>query len=69
MIMWWDAIDSIPDKIHLIKTCMEKEIPNVSSMGMANRTNPMMIKIGDIRETTVCPVVRNVRKELRTCGI
>ncbi|NLB51672.1 MAG: tRNA threonylcarbamoyladenosine dehydratase [Syntrophomonadaceae bacterium] len=64
-----DAIDSIPDKVHLIKTCLEKEIPIVSSMGMANRTNPMLLKIGDIKETTVCPVAKKVRKELRSCGI
>lgn len=64
-----DAIDSIPDKTHLIKTCLEKRIPIVSSMGMANRINPLMLKIGDIKDTTVCPVARKLRKELRNYGI
>lgn len=64
-----DAIDSLPAKIHLIKTCLDKKIPIVSSMGMANRTNPLLLKIGDIKETTVCPVAKKVRKELRSCGI
>ena len=64
-----DAIDSLPDKIHLIVSCLEKGIPVVSSMGMANRLDPSMIRIGDIKETHVCPVARIIRKELRSRGI
>ncbi|HNX28449.1 MAG TPA: tRNA threonylcarbamoyladenosine dehydratase [Syntrophomonadaceae bacterium] len=64
-----DAIDSISDKTHLIKTCLCKGLPIVSSMGMANRLNPLMLKIGDINETSVCPVARRLRKELRNQGI
>lgn len=64
-----DAIDSLPDKTHLIISCLEKGIPVVSSMGMANRLDPSMIRIGDIKETHVCPVARIIRKELRSRGI
>ena len=64
-----DAIDSIPDKIFLIKTCLEKDIPIVSSMGMANRMDPLMLRFGDIETTTVCPMARILRRELRKQGI
>lgn len=64
-----DAIDSLKDKIHLIKTCLEQEIPIISSMGTANRLNPMMFKIADIKDTSMCPVARKVRRELRQYGI
>ncbi len=64
-----DAIDSFKDKIHLIKTCLAQEIPIISSMGTANRLNPMMFKIADIKDTSICPVARKVRRELRQYGI
>lgn len=64
-----DAIDSIPDKAHLIRSCLIKGIPVVSSMGMANRLDPLKIKVGDIKDTSVCPVARKLRKELRNYGI
>lgn len=64
-----DAIDSIPDKTHLIRSCLERGIPIVSSMGMANRLDPLKLKIGDIKDTSVCPVARKLRKELRNYGI
>ncbi len=64
-----DAIDSLPDKIHLIKTCLEQKIPIISSMGTANRVNPMLLKIADIKDTSICPVARKVRYELRGYGI
>jgi tRNA A37 threonylcarbamoyladenosine dehydratase len=40
-----DAIDSLPDKIHLIETCLSRDIPIISSMGTANRLNPLMLTI------------------------
>lgn len=64
-----DAIDSIKDKIHLIKTCLEQEIPIISSMGTANRIDPSLLKIADIKDTSICPVARRVRRELRKQGI
>ncbi len=64
-----DAIDSIKDKIHLIKTCLDKEIPIISSMGTANRINPQKLKIADIKDTSICPVARKVRHELRGYGV
>lgn len=64
-----DAIDSFQDKIHLIKTCLNLEIPIISSMGTANRINPLLLKIADIKDTNICPVARRIRRELRKQGI
>ena len=43
-----DAID-LPDKIHLIETCLSRDIPIISSMGTANRLNPLMLTIADTK--------------------
>jgi len=64
-----DAIDSIKDKVHLIKTCLDKKIPIISAMGTARRINPLMLSIADIKESSVCPLARRLRKELRQEGI
>ncbi|QGT99121.1 HesA/MoeB/ThiF family protein [Candidatus Syntrophocurvum alkaliphilum] len=64
-----DAIDSLPDKIHLIKTCINKNQPIVSSMGMANRLDPLKLKVEDISKTSCCPMARKIRKELRILGV
>lgn len=61
-----DAIDSLRDKIHLIKNCVENGIPIISSMGTANRTNPLKLTIADIKDTSICPLARRVRRELRS---
>jgi tRNA A37 threonylcarbamoyladenosine dehydratase len=59
-----DAIDSLPDKVHLIKSCLEKNIPVISSMGAARRLNPLLLKVADIKDTSVCPLARRLRREL-----
>jgi tRNA A37 threonylcarbamoyladenosine dehydratase len=64
-----DAIDSLPDKIHLINYCLEKGLPIISSMGAANRYDPLKFQITDIKNTHTCPMARKVRRELRQLGI
>lgn len=64
-----DCIDSMEDKIHLIRSCMEKDIPLISSMGAANRLDPASLQIADIKDTRVCPMAKKVRKKLREFGI
>lgn len=64
-----DAIDSLPDKIHLVQYCLKKGLPIISSMGTANRLNPLKFEIADIQHTHTCPMARKVRKELRKHGI
>lgn len=60
-----DAIDSIEAKIALIKRCKELNIKVISSMGMANKLDPLKIKVADISKTEVCPLARVIRKKLK----
>ncbi len=64
-----DAIDSVDSKIHLIKTCVERGIPIISSMGAGNRLDPTAFKVDDISRTHSCPLARAVRHNLRQIGI
>lgn len=64
-----DAIDTTSAKLHLAQLCQERGIPLISCMGMGNRLDPTQIRIGDIYETTGCPLCRVMRHELRKRGI
>lgn len=64
-----DAIDHFTSKIHLIKSCKERGLPIVSSMGAAMKLDPALIRVGDIAETSRCRMARSVRKLLRKEGI
>ncbi|MCK5812095.1 MAG: tRNA threonylcarbamoyladenosine dehydratase [Clostridiales bacterium] len=64
-----DAIDSVSSKIAIIKYSKEKNIPIISSMGTGNKVNPILFDIKDIFKTTVCPLARKVRTELRKLNI
>jgi tRNA threonylcarbamoyladenosine dehydratase len=64
-----DAIDHITSKLHLIRTCRERGIPIISSMGAAAKLDPTQIKVGDISQTTKCRMARSVRKLLKKQGI
>ena len=64
-----DAIDTTSAKLHLAQACMERGIAMVSCMGMGNRLDPTKIVIGDIYETSSCPLCRVMRHELRKRGV
>lgn len=64
-----DAIDSIKSKIHLIAQCTKLDIPIVSSMGTANKLNPEMLQLDDIYNTSVDPIAKIMRKELKKLGV
>jgi tRNA threonylcarbamoyladenosine dehydratase len=64
-----DAIDHITSKLHLIKSCRERGIPIVSSMGAAAKLDPTKIEVADISETHKCRMARSVRKLLKKQGI
>ncbi len=64
-----DAIDSVASKIAIITYSKFKNIPVISSMGTGNKVNPMLFDIKDISKTTVCPLARKVRNELRKLNI
>lgn len=60
-----DAIDTVPSKIALYKWCVSRNIPFISSMGAARKTNPSCIKIAKLSKTTVCPLAAKIRKMVR----
>lgn len=64
-----DAIDMITWKMHLIVTCKARGIPIVSSMGTGNKLDPTQFKFADLYETSVCPLAKVLRKELRAKGV
>ena len=60
-----DAIDMVTSKIHLIETCKNKGLEIISSMGMGNKLDPTKIEVTDVHKTTICPLARVMRKELK----
>jgi tRNA A37 threonylcarbamoyladenosine dehydratase len=64
-----DAVDTVTAKINLAVIAKEKGIPIISSMGAGNKMNPAMLEVADISKTTVDPLARVMRKELRERGI
>lgn len=64
-----DAIDNVTGKLLIIRKAVELQLPVISAMGAGNRLKPEMLRFGDIAETTVCPLARVMRKELKKCGI
>lgn len=64
-----DCIDTISAKIDIVKKCYELNVPVISCMGMGNKLNPLDIKITDINKTTICPLARVMRYELRKRGV
>lgn len=64
-----DAIDTVSCKLALIQEADQKQIPIISSMGTGNKLDPSLFQIGDIYETSVCPLCRVMRKELRKRGV
>lgn len=64
-----DAIDTLSPKIYFIKSCIERGLPLISSMGAGGRLDPMQIRISDISESMGCPFAQVVRKKLHGLGI
>ena len=64
-----DCIDSIPSKVALIAAAKEAGAPIVSCMGTGGKTDPLQFRFADIYSTSVCPLARAMRKELRQRNI
>lgn len=64
-----DAIDNVTAKLELIKRAKSENIKIISSMGTGNKIHPEMLEIADISKTSVCPLARVIRRELRNKGI
>ena len=60
-----DAIDTITSKIHLAVHCEQLSVPLISSMGTGNKMNPAMLEVSDIYKTSVCPLAKVIRRELK----
>lgn len=64
-----DAIDTVTAKIALAQKALEGGIPIISSMGTGNKLHGEMFEIADISKTSVCPLCKVMRKELKARGI
>lgn len=64
-----DCVDTIMAKIAIICKCDEIDVPVISSMGTGNKLDPTMFEVADIYETSVCPLARIMKKDLKKRNI
>ena len=64
-----DAVDTVTAKIALVMKCKEKNIPIISSMGAGNKLDPTAFEVADIYKTSVCPLAKVMRRELKKRGV
>lgn len=64
-----DAIDDVRAKVLLAVKCKESQTPLISSMGAGNKIDPTKFQVADIYKTSVCPLARVMRRELKQRGI
>ena len=64
-----DAIDTVTGKLCIIQNAVAANVPVISCMGTGNKLDPTALQVTDISKTTICPLARIMRKELRKRGI
>ena len=64
-----DCVDTVTAKLLLAERAQEAGVPIISSMGTANKLDPTALRVGDISETSICPLAKIIRKECRKRGI
>lgn len=64
-----DAVDTVTAKIELVVRANRLNIPIISCMGTGNKLDPTKFEVSDIYKTSVCPLAKVMRKELKTRGI
>lgn len=64
-----DAIDTVSGKLGLVLQAHDAGVPIISSMGAGNKLDPTAFEVADISKTSVCPLARVMRRELRKRGI
>ena len=64
-----DAVDFVPAKIELAVRCDELGVKLISAMGAGNKLHPEMLELSDIYKTSVCPLARVMRRELKKRGV
>ena len=60
-----DAVDTVTAKLDIIMRAKEAGVPVISSMGAGNKLDPTKFQVADIYDTTICPLARVMRRELR----
>ena len=64
-----DAVDTVTAKIDLIIRAKQAGVPVISCMGAGNKLDPTKFRVADIYETSVCPLAKVMRRELKKRGI
>ena len=64
-----DCVDTVAAKTEIISRAKEAGVPVISSMGAGGKLHPEMFEVADISKTTVCPLAKAMRRELKKCGI
>ena len=64
-----DAIDTVTGKIELVLKAKEAEVPIISAMGAGNKLDSTAFQVADIYKTSVCPLARVMRRELKKRGV
>ena len=64
-----DAVDTVAAKIQLVLQAQEAGVPIISSMGAGNKVNPQMFEVADIYSTSIDPLARVMRRELKKRGV
>jgi len=64
-----DAVDTVSAKLAIIERAKNANIPVISSMGAGNKLDPTLFEVSDIAKTSVCPLARVMRRELKKRGI
>jgi tRNA A37 threonylcarbamoyladenosine dehydratase len=64
-----DAIDTVSAKIELVLRAQEKNVPIISCMGAGNKLDPTRFEVTDIYKTSICPLAKVMRRELKARGV
>lgn len=64
-----DAIDTVTGKIEIIMRAKAAGVPVISSMGAGNKVDPTAFEVADIYKTSVCPLARVMRREMKKRGV
>ena len=64
-----DCIDTVTAKIEIVMQAQKNGVPVISSMGTGNKLNPLKFEIADIYKTSICPLAKVMRKELKKRGV
>lgn len=64
-----DAVDTVTAKLHIVELANKCGVPVISSMGAGNKLDPAQFEVADIYDTSVCPLAKVMRRELKKRGI